>query len=293
MRISSFLSLAPLWTLATSSPTAANAVCPQTNGSNITVTSGPTKYVMPVPANETQFSVVGPDQQLGCTQIGGKYSMCLPCNFPVNKLSVTPDAGICSFNISGQANLLYNKHGDGSLTILPPAQILDVECGLPPQGIPRPSSTPLVTVSARDNGLATRAALAQRDIIITGTDTVAPPSADSNCPASADWKVAVTTTDGHIYFAPIPLDMHYHSASGMHCVRLADGACVPCDEIGPAVSVSTRVKWGPCAFSFDNSDQEAVNTPYLDKNPDDENSQVIPMVWFSPANIAGMKCGSA
>jgi len=288
MRVSSFLPLAPLWALATSSPIAAGAVCPQTHGSNITVTSGSATYVMSVPANKTQFSVVGPDQQLGCVQLDGKYSMCLPCNFPVNKLEVTSEAGVCSFNISGHTNLLYNQYWGGSVTISPPAQILDVECGLPWQGLPPPSSTPSTAVFARDNGLATRPALAQRD-----TKLAAPSSADSNCPASADWKVVVTTTDGHIYFAPLPLDIHYHSASSMHCVRLADAACVPCDEIGPAVGVSTRVKWGPCDFTFDNSVHEAVNTPYLDKNLNDENSLVIPTVWFPPATIAGMECGTA
>lgn len=293
MRVSSFLPLAPLWALATSSPTAAGAVCPQTNGSNITVASGSARYVMSVPANKTQFSVVGPDQQLGCVQLGGKYSMCRACNFPVNNLKVTPEAGVCSFDISGQADLLYNQYGDGPVTILPPAQILAVECGLPSQGLPPPSSTPPTPVFVRDYGLAIRPALPQGDIAVTGTELAAPSSADSNCPGSADWKVVVTTTDGHIYFAPVPLDIHYHSASSMHCVRLADAACVPCDELGPAVGVSTRVKWGPCVFTFDNRVHEAVNTPYLDKNVNDEDSLVIPTVWFPPANIAGMECGIA
>lgn len=130
MRDSSFFSIALICALATSSQSVPSAVCPRTNGSKVMVTSGSTEYVMPVPANKIQFSVIGPDQQLGCIQLRGKYSMCLPCNFPVNKIEVTREAGICSFNISGRTDLLYNKHGDGPLTVLPPAQIFDVECGL-------------------------------------------------------------------------------------------------------------------------------------------------------------------
>lgn len=129
MLILLLLPLCPVW--AAFPPTADGPICPSTNGSQITVTSGSSKYLMPVPANKTVFSVLGQDQQLGCIgPTGAKYSMCLPCNFPVNQLEVTTEAGICFFTISGRTGPVHNKRDEGPLTITPPSQVLEVECGL-------------------------------------------------------------------------------------------------------------------------------------------------------------------
>jgi len=426
MRVSWFLPLAPLWTSVASSPTTNSPICPPTDGSTVVVTSGSAKYSMPVPANKTQFSLIGPEQQLGCVgPIARMYSMCLPCNFPANQVEVTPEAGICSFKISGRAAVLYNKHENGPLSITPPSQILEVECGLAQQNVLPPPpvmredpggaidpalchdgwwdsdtyqiiwlwsgdtkyimnvwpsdawynvnpyggnrTTGIIQVGCgvapanhavigihecllcdimfdkvRYDGqwggrcefdiggrltevnttsddsqassfvggpgqvrrvrckidryidpLSTPPATIEDTADTDGTnDAKVPASTNPNCAASIDWKVAINAADGQTYLAPVPRDNQFHPSPEMHCVRLVDAACVPCNQIGPVVGVSTKVKWGPCIFFF--YDRAGVNTPCLNENPSNPTSQVGPIVWFGPAGtISGIECGTA
>jgi len=247
--------------------------CDLSRGDPIVFVSQTDVYYVNPPSDGRTYIVSGPGLEIGCLIIAGGQG-CLPCDGEFLYIQVPASRGTCWIGTSEGPPL---RAASGITTNLSGIAMTTIACG------PRAQAS-----NDRNAGIV----VARRKIAIAGVNTAAPSSSNQNkCPTSASWKVVITAADGHIYFAPIPLDLQYHPTPWMHCVRLADAACIPCDQIGPVVGVSTSIKWGPCIFFF--NDRAAVNTWYLDKNPTDENSQVIDTVWFGPAGvIAGVECGT-
>lgn len=120
-------------------------ICPETKGSNVTLSSGNSTYILRVPADKMLHSTVGSSEELGCIgPLASKYSQCVPCDFPVQQIQVSELAGICAFRFFGFEKTVYRSHSVNEPASWAPAQIFDVQCGLsqadiPPFAVGKPS----------------------------------------------------------------------------------------------------------------------------------------------------------
>lgn len=112
-------------------------VCPDTNGSNVTLFSGSSTYFLSVHADKLLYSIVGSSEQLGCIgPLGSRYAQCVPCDFPVQQIQVSEPSGICVFKFIGFEQSVYRSYLSNESASWSPAQILDVQCGLTHTDIP-------------------------------------------------------------------------------------------------------------------------------------------------------------
>lgn len=232
---------------------AAAVTCPPTHGSNVTLTSGSSRYVMPVPANQTQFNVLGPDQQLGCIQIGAKYSMCGPCNFPVNEFGVAPDAGLCSFKLVGRDAPIYAQHSGSPHKVSPPAQILEVTCGL---------RSPASTDNNYDGLSSTSPSLLEGEGRTTGPNenTIARRETDSQSPSGTyscnidPLNGVMLNSDYRVLYVFPPADNRIYDLSGdgnnLGCAQLSTSGwqCYPCSSEEHFRYVNVPAILGTCSF---------------------------------------------
>lgn len=117
---------------------------------------------------------------------------------------------------------------------------------------------------------------------------IGPGSTDVRC-QGPNYKTAIQTQDGQVYYVPVPLDYEFHAMAEMFCIREADAACIPCNQIGSATSVRTEIQWGPCIFFTE--DHRAAFTQYWNPLPD--GSRMTPPISIDPGNpISGIECGT-
>lgn len=110
---------------------ATNFVCDSPGDAAIELSSGSDRYVLNIAANQTTFDIIGPSSRLGCIgPVNSDFDLCKACNFPVQKLDLSLNAGTCAFNFSGYADLVHHNAKDGPLVLSSSTQIWSVACGI-------------------------------------------------------------------------------------------------------------------------------------------------------------------
>lgn len=274
--------------------------CGGTDGIEIVLDTGSQDYLLLLRADQNVYEVIGPDSSIGC--IGPLLQedvMCQACNFPVQTIELSPEAGTCAFNLSGYANLLYHNSKDAKLTLPVPTQIWSIACGLDdmrqekreayhenPEPLPgqhesRVSETATIIVTDQED-----AKIIARKSVDLARDTTA--SWGDLCQDSG-YKLSIFTTDGKVYCSPVPLDMKFHPVAEVSCLRPTDRAVVPCNQIGAAIAVHSVDEWGPCIFFTE--DHRSFYLPY--KNVASDGSYTSDCQPIVPGNaVSGIECGT-
>lgn len=262
-----------------------------------TTPTGRSKFQLNVYPHGQWYRLYGDVPDLGCARALANNAIvhaspftCYRCEMNVDQIRFDSQrGGACRFKLDGldePVEIEANNDDIWAWNTTEPKRILEVSCQVEsPQDVTdKEVAPPLMAVSSDDqtdigSHLPSLARLVR--------DTAAP-STDDQCPISG-FKVSIQTADGNVYFPPVPLDYEFHPMVDMQCARLSDAACIPCSQIGAAVSVNTAIQWGPCIFFTE--DHRQFFTQYWNSGPD--GSKETPPTSIYPRNaISGIECGS-
>lgn len=241
--------------------------CEEFENLQITLFIGAQHYVLSVPPTEDIFEVVGPDSTLGCNgPLHQEHPMCQACDFPVQSLTIQPEAGACAFNLSGYPDKLYYTHPDGSLTLPNPTQILSVSCGL--------------NLASENHGM----------LSILSDQDLEQRSPKSGCLGTETGVVFNTTIPGKLFnqtYMAVPANQQYYSVSGqnpeLECYFFWEPIAIPCHSCYNYEMTSLRPSEGTggCRFKI-----EGWNT-LLETYEGDP----TPWTFDSPVKVLGVQCG--
>ncbi|KAK5083532.1 hypothetical protein LTR05_006035 [Lithohypha guttulata] len=275
--------------------------CMIPDDSNVTFTSGSSTYLLPVPPNKSSLNL-GDGGASPCTgPLEIEPSRCSLCDFVADRIQVTESAGICAFHLSSYNHALRVDHKSSRLALTAPGRVLSVQCGLSKDDFVPPALSfadlldsddsardpkPPTGVETIDSASHGRAKVTARMLPTGILESRVVDSADTTW-----YNTAIATHDGSMYFLAAPNDSRTRFLADLTCIPLSSGDVgpVPCNTIGLATSVNTKIKTGPCGFVTEGGNTYVA--PYLEQSTNDK-SQMTPKIPFrNPSQIVSVRCG--